>query len=131
MPHRDRYSRISGREASSVILSGAAFGAVDTDIYVSHNEVYGLAIRFSASASRHGISHERARFVVEQCPSPICAPATGPPNAVLFLGPDGEGVPLEVLATELVDGELLVFHAMRMRRRYQAEYEWVMRWHER
>lgn len=94
---------------------------MDTGSYVSHNEVHGLVVRFSASASRHGISHERARFAL----------ASGPRDAVLFLGPDGEGVPLEVLATELVDGELVVIHAMRMRRRYQADYEWVMQWHER
>jgi hypothetical protein len=40
-------------------------------------------------------------------------------------------VPLEVLAIELAEGDLLVVHAMRLRRRYLDEYRMVMRWHER
>jgi hypothetical protein len=104
---------------------------VDIGDYVRHNEVHELGVRFTSSASRHGISQERARYVIDHCPLPIYALASGPRDAVLFLGPDRDGVPLEILATELVEGELLVFHAMRMRRRYLDSYEMVMRWHDR
>jgi hypothetical protein len=55
----------------------------------------------------------------------------GPSELVLFLGPDANGVPLEVLAIELPAGELLVIHAMRMRRLYRQAYAEVMAWHER
>jgi len=52
-------------------------------------------------------------------------------DAALFLGPDRDGVPLEVLAIELAESDLVVVHAMRLRRRYLDEYRMVMRWHER
>lgn len=40
--------------------------------------------------------------------------------------PDNRGVPLEVLAIELSDGDLLVIHAMRMRSKCLDDYERVM-----
>jgi hypothetical protein len=45
---------------------------------------------------------------------------------VLFLWTDGHGIPLEVVAIELQDGDLLVIHAMRMRHAYRADYERVL-----
>ena len=110
---------------------GNASDAVDVGRYVRHNEVHELAVRFTASASRHGISNERAGYVVDDCPVPVYAPASGQRDAALFLGPDRDGVPLEVLAVELAESDLLVVHAMRLRRRYLDEYRMVMRWHER
>jgi hypothetical protein len=40
-------------------------------------------------------------------------------------------VPLEVLAVELAGGELLVIHVMRLRRKYERDYEMVMAWRRR
>lgn len=90
-----------------------------------------MAVRFANSATRHGISHERARFVVDHCPSPLFATSPALGDSVLFLGPDANGALLEVLAIELHDGDLLVIHAMRLRPRYEADLDEVMRWHER
>lgn len=87
-----------------------------------------MAIRFAQSASRHRISPDRVRFVVEHCPCPLY-PATGEQqDLVLFLGADANGVPLEVIGVELDGGNLLVIHAMRLRRGYRNDYVRVMRW---
>jgi hypothetical protein len=87
-----------------------------------------LAIRFTRSASRHGIGEDRARHVVEHCPDPIypTPAAPGESDRILFLGPDQHGVPLEVLAIELPDGDMLVFHVMKLRRRYRDDFRRVM-----
>jgi len=42
---------------------------------------------------------------------------------VLFLGFDTRGVPLQVVAVEQADGNLLVIHAMKMRAQYQRYLE--------
>lgn len=47
---------------------------------------------------------------------------------LLFLGDDEEGVPLEVMAVELEDDDLLVIHAMEIRERYRSAYEEARRW---
>ncbi len=46
----------------------------------------------------------------------------------MFLGPDQRGIPLEVVAVELVGGDLLVIHAMGMRANYAGLYAEVVRW---
>lgn len=45
-----------------------------------------------------------------------------------FLGDDEHFVPLEVMAMELDDGDLLVIHAMKLRRKYREAYEEVTAW---
>ena len=88
-----------------------------------------MAIVFRRSAARHGISTERATFVIGTCPCPLYAPDedSGQRDHVVFLGPDAAGVPLEVVGIELENGDLVVIHAMRMRSRFSAAYEQVMR----
>ena len=85
-----------------------------------------VRIEFARSAFRHGVSEERIRHVVEQCPQPLYLlppdAADGATDLVAFLGPDPNGVPLEVIAVELPEEALHVIHAMRMRRRYAADY---------
>jgi len=88
-----------------------------------------MAIRFSRSASRHGISHARARYVVEACPCPLYpAPDASDPDedVVLVLWADAGGVPLEVVGLELADGDLLVIHAMKLRNAYFEAYARVL-----
>jgi hypothetical protein len=76
-------------------------------------------LRFTRSALRHGISPERIAYVIEHCLHPLFDPAWfDVPDGVLFLGLDRQGVPLEVLAVERPDGDMLVIHAMRMRPRF-------------
>ncbi len=77
-------------------------------------------------ARRHGISDERMLHVVRTCPLPLEHPTRA--GQLIFLGPDQHGVPLEVAVGEDDNGELTIFHAMRMRSGYQAAYEEVMRW---
>jgi hypothetical protein len=48
----------------------------------------------------------------------VVDPSADEDQLVLVLGPDDRGVPLEVVAVELRDGDLLVIHAMRMRAKY-------------
>ena len=85
-----------------------------------------MAIIFRDSASKHGISHERSRHVVEHCVRPLY-PASEGDDLVLFLGPDANGVPLEVVAVDQADGGCVVIHAMRLRPKYAAEYAEEMR----
>lgn len=85
-----------------------------------------MAIIFRDSASKHGINHERSRHVVEHCVRPLY-PASEGDGLVLFLGPDANGVPLEVVAVDQADGGCIVIHAMRLRPKYAAEYAEEMR----
>ena len=86
-----------------------------------------MAIRFHPSATRHSIAHDRSRYVVEHCACPIYPPDNDGADRILFLGPDPKGVPLEVVGIELIDGDLLVIHAMRLRTTYLQDYARVMR----
>ena len=88
-----------------------------------------MAIESRPSASKHGISGERARYVVEHCACPLYPPDPDPgdEDLVVFLGPDARGVPLEAVAVEQANGDLLVIHAMRLRETYAAAYAKVMR----
>ncbi len=87
-------------------------------------------IVFRPSASRHGISEDRALFVVIGCIRPLYPHESDPNKAsvVLFLGPDRNGVPLEVAGIEQESGDLVIIHAMRLRKRYATDYEEVIRW---
>ena len=89
-----------------------------------------MALRFARSAARHGIGRERVRHVVERCAAPIYSSEPGDEDLVLFMGPDAHGIPVEVGAIELADGDLLVIHAMRLRRKHLDEYRRVTRWDE-
>jgi hypothetical protein len=91
-----------------------------------------VAIRFASSAGRHGIAEDRIRYVIARTAVVLYPPADdeGEPDRIVYLGPDGNGVPLEVVALELATGDLLVIHAMRMRRKYRDHYLQVLRWQE-
>ena len=85
-----------------------------------------MEIRFNPAASRHGISHARSRFVVEHCTCPLYPADADDEDLIVFLGPDGHGVALEVMGLEMADGAILVFHARKLRRRYLDDYMRVM-----
>jgi hypothetical protein len=90
-----------------------------------------MAIRFSRSAIRHGIGHDRSRYVVEHGAFPLYSADPVRESLVLSLGSDARGVPLEVIGLELADGDLLVIHAMRLREMHRDDYARVMRCHGR
>lgn len=84
-----------------------------------------MHIRFSRSASRHGISRARATDVVATCPLPLYSLEPEDEDRVMFLGVDSNGVALEVMAIELEDA-MLVIHAMKLRPKYRAAFREVM-----
>lgn len=85
-----------------------------------------MVIRFHPSSARHSIGQERARFVIEHCLCPLFPPDLDATDRVVFLGPDPNGIPLEVVGVELEDGDLLVIHVMRLRKVHWAEYARVV-----
>ena len=87
-----------------------------------------MEIAFAPSAAKHGIGQARARHVITNCPCPLYPPPENLEDAdlVVFLGPDANGIPLEVAGIESTDGDLVVIHAMRLRKKYAADYERVM-----
>lgn len=92
-----------------------------------------MDLRWARSATKHRISRERSRYLIEHCglrfeqDPPASAPAGADPRLV-YLGDDADGVALEVMAIELEDGSLLVIHAMPLRDRYREQYEEAKTW---
>jgi len=89
-----------------------------------------VKLKWARAATKHRISRERSRYVIEHCglrfeeEPPVDAPA-GASTRLVFLGDDVQGTALEVMAVELEDGSLLVIHAMPLRDRYRKQYEEV------
>ena len=92
-----------------------------------------MDLKWARSATRHRISRERSRYVIEHCgllfehDAPD-DPSVGADPRLVFLGDDAEGTALEVMAIELEDESLLVIHAMPLRDRYQQQYEEARKW---
>ena len=92
-----------------------------------------MDLKWARAATKHRVSRERSRYVIEHCglrfeqEPPADAPA-GASQRLVFLGDDVEGIALEVMAVELEDESLLVIHAMPLRDRYQNQYEEVRKW---
>jgi hypothetical protein len=92
-----------------------------------------MELRWARSATKHRISRERSRYVIERCglrfeqDPPAGARASADPRLV-YLGDDADGVALEVMGIELEDGGLLVIHAMPLRDRYREQYKEAKAW---
>lgn len=86
-----------------------------------------MALHFAHSARKHGLSQERMSYVIEHCGLPFVA-VEEEDEMLLFLGDDWNGVPLEVAAIELSDGDLLVIHAMALRQKYFEQYLEALPW---
>lgn len=87
--------------------------------------------KWAASATKHGISKPRVRYVVEHCGLPFVLPPDPPDRPyerLLFLGDDQDGTALEVMAVELLDDSLYVIHAMELRPRYNKRYREAKPW---
>jgi hypothetical protein len=107
----------------------------ESDSFVGHN--YGSdegQLRWTRAATRHRISRERSRYVIEHCGlwfwrrGPRPRYSSGKSDRVLFFGDDIEGVPLEVFAIEGTEGALTVIHAMNLRDRYRGLHEEARQW---
>lgn len=90
-------------------------------------------IKFARSATRHRVSRERSRCVIEHCgwrfiEVPLSSKAEVLDPRLLYLGDDAEGCRLEVIAVETARDELLVIHAMRLRGKYEQRYEEAKKW---
>jgi hypothetical protein len=89
-------------------------------------------ISWARSATKHRISRERSLHIVRhagvcRCESEYPDESYGDPR-FLFLGPDIEGMPLEVVAVAPEDGSLVIIHAMPLRERYHGWYGEVAKW---
>jgi len=90
-----------------------------------------VSIEIAEAARRHGVSEDRIRYVVDHCglvfdqPAPDAAPGE---SRLIYLGDDEHGVPLEIVAVESESGGVRVIHAMKLRSRYQKEYEEAIPW---
>ena len=89
-----------------------------------------MRLRWARSATKHRVSRRRSRHVIEHCGFRYRSGSRRPEedDRFLYLGDDERGVPLEVLAIELDEGDLYVIHAMPLRDRYRRLYEEAKRW---
>lgn len=84
------------------------------------------SVRFARSATRHRIPKNSTRHVIENyrlCieePPPVGGPSRA--TRIIYLGEDQHGRALEVMAVEGEGGELLVIHAMELRKKYRKRY---------
>ena len=87
-------------------------------------------VRWARSATKHRVARARSGFVIEHCGLlfRVPPPAGRSDERLMFLGDDGDGVALEVMAVELEGGDLYVIHAMDLRERYRPRYEEAKRW---
>jgi hypothetical protein len=92
-----------------------------------------VELKWARAATKHRISRERSRYVIERCglrfkqEPPSGAPISAS-SRLVFLGDDADGIALEVMAIELDNENLLVIHAMPLRDRYRKQYEEAMKW---
>jgi hypothetical protein len=82
-----------------------------------------MAVGFARSASKHGISSERALYVLEHH---VWAYDVGR-GVTLHMGPDRNGIDLEV-GTVRRGEDLYVIHAMKLREAFLDEYRRHLPW---
>lgn len=91
------------------------------------------SVQFARSATKHRVSKESIRHVIDRCglrfeESAPVRDAGVLDHRLVYLGDDAADRALEVIAVEGVKGELIVIHAMRLRDRYRPQYEEAKRW---
>jgi len=107
------------------------FGETRGDIVRRNQWIENDRIGWARSATKHRITRERSLHVVRH--AGICFRGReedewyGDPR-VVFLGPDAEAVPLEVVAVAPEEGSLTIIHAMDLRERWQGWYWEGLRW---
>jgi hypothetical protein len=107
------------------------FGETRGDIVRRNEWIDSDAITWARSATKHRITRERSLHVVRH--AGICFRESeeeqlyGDPRFV-FLGPDAEAAPLEVVAVAPGNGSLMIIHAMHLRERWQGWYWEGLQW---
>jgi hypothetical protein len=91
-----------------------------------------MRVRFARSARNHRVSRAAILHVIEHAllriREPPFAGTKWPDDRLVYLGDDARGVALEIVAVELEEDELLVIHAMPLRKKYQEKYEEAKQW---
>jgi hypothetical protein len=81
-----------------------------------------MEIKHARSATKHGIRRARSAYVIHNAFTLATLPnsetSSHQSKRTLHLGHDSQGVLIEVMTVENDRAELLVIHAMPMRRRY-------------
>jgi hypothetical protein len=108
------------------------FGETRGDIVRRNEWIDSDRIDWSCSATKHRITRERSLHIVRHAGICFRQPDEdawyGDPRFV-FLGPDAEACPLEVIAVAPEEGSLVIIHAMPLRKRWQAWYWEGLQWH--
>jgi hypothetical protein len=99
------------------------------DIVRRNEWISGEGLRWTRSATRHRVPRAQSLAVIEH--AGICFAGEmgrrGEPS-VYFFGDDEDELPLEVVGYENSSGDLLVVHAMPLRRQFEKQYMEALRW---
>ncbi len=128
-------SRYEGEEPGWLLSRALGEDTPTRDWYhfVEQNDPEEIEISWARSATKHRISRARSERVVRRCGLRFAHRSHDGPLGfdeprLLLLGDDEAGVPLEVIAVEVGEGELHVIHAMQVRNKHLGLYERVKRW---
>ena len=83
-------------------------------------DVRGLS--WTAASRKHRVTRDQVRAVLASATTVLVRPPDPPgrpDEALLILGTDADGLPIEVVGVELDDDRLRIIHAMPMRAAYQ------------
>jgi hypothetical protein len=129
-PDKDRWEEAEDPEwVLRVVLR---FGETRGDIVRRNEWIDCEKIGWARAATKHRISRQRSPHVVRH--AGIClrdaehSDEWGVDPRFLFLGPDPEMCPLEVIAVAPEDGSLVIIHAMPLRERWQGWYLEASKW---
>jgi len=133
----NRYEEVEPTRLLARVLRGVALSEMPAN-FVGHNYETGeTELRWTRSATRHRITRERSRYLIEHCGLWFWRRANRRPSdfgrrqdRIRFFGDDASGVALEVFAAVLAGEELVVIHAMELRDRNRGLYEEAKRWQE-
>jgi hypothetical protein len=107
------------------------FGETRGDIVRRNEWRQSEKIGWARSATKHRITRERSLHIVRH--AGICFRESDEDGwyedpRFVFLGPDAESVPLEVIAVAPEDGSLMIIHAMPLREKWQGWYWEGLQW---
>jgi hypothetical protein len=129
-PGNDRWEEAERPEWMLRMVFG--FGETRGDIVRRNEWIDSDQISWARSATKHRISRERSLHIVRH--AGICFRETEHEDEwyddprFIFLGPDEELMPLEVIAVAPEDGSLTIIHAMPLQERWPAWYSKGLEW---
>lgn len=85
--------------------------AIDRWVYVVHNHGDNFIVRLTSSARKHLLTRTRISQALANHTEAVTLDHSGSDPKILFIGIDGRGVELEIIAVVL-PGQLPVIHAM-------------------